>query len=203
MASSSGSSSSDSGGNGIPYSQSNDREQDSLLLEPFAHLLQAPGKNVRKKLLHAFNLWMKIPDELTARIGDIVQMLHNASLLVDDIEDNSVLRRGAPVAHKIYGVPSTINSANYVMFIGLERVLALGSRTDDAVRVFSEQMLELHRGQGMEIYWRDNMLCPTEDDYKQMTVRKTGELSLDVCAYMFRAALFDRWPRRSVMHHKG
>jgi geranylgeranyl pyrophosphate synthase len=45
-------------------------------------------------------------------------MLHNASLLVDDIEDNSILRRGIPVAHKIYGTASTINSANYVMFIG-------------------------------------------------------------------------------------
>lgn len=44
---------------------------------------------------------------------------------IDDIEDNSVLRRGIPVAHSIYGVPSTINSANYVYFMGLEKVLAL------------------------------------------------------------------------------
>ena len=43
------------------------------------------------------------------------------------------------------GVPSTINSANYVMFICLERVLDLGH--PDAVKVFCEQMLELHRGQ--------------------------------------------------------
>lgn len=35
---------------------------------------------------------------------------------VDDIEDNSKLRRGMPVAHSIYGVPSTINTANYVYF---------------------------------------------------------------------------------------
>ena len=43
------------------------------------------------------------------------------------------------------GIPSTINSANYVMFICLERVLDLGH--PDAVKVFCEQMLELHRGQ--------------------------------------------------------
>ena len=107
-------------------------------------------------------------------VGEIVQMLHNASLLVDDIEDNSILRRGIPVAHKIYGPASTINSANYVMFIGLERVLQLGHVR--AVEVFSEQMLELHRGQGMEIYWRDNFLCPTEEEYRLMTIRKTGGL---------------------------
>lgn len=44
---------------------------------------------------------------------------------IDDIEDNSVLRRGIPVAHSIYGVAATINSANYVYFLGLEKVLAL------------------------------------------------------------------------------
>lgn len=42
--------------------------------------------------------------------------------------------------------------------------------------MYNEQMLELHRGQGMEIYWRDNFTCPTESDYKLMTIRKTGGL---------------------------
>ena len=59
------------------------------------------------------------------------------------------------------------------MFIGLERVLELGH--PKAIGIFSEQMLELHRGQGMEIYWRDNFECPSEDEYQQMTIRKTGE----------------------------
>jgi len=42
--------------------------------------------------------------------------------------------------------------------------------------VYTEQLLELHRGQGMEIYWRDSFTCPSEADYKLMTVRKTGGL---------------------------
>ena len=158
----------------VPFSHSNDVEQDKLLLEPMLYLLQVPGKNVRKKLLYAFNVWMKVPEDKVLAIGELVQMLHNASLLLDDIEDNSILRRGVPVAHKIYGVPSTINSANYVMFICLERVLSLGH--PQAVKVFCEQMLELHRGQGMELYWRDNYHCPTEEEYRQMTIRKTGGL---------------------------
>ena len=158
----------------VPFSQTNDIEQDKLLLEPMLYLLQVPGKNVRKKLLHAFNVWMGVPEDKVLAIGELVQMLHNASLLLDDIEDSSILRRGVPVAHKIYGIPSTINSANYVMFICLERVLSLGH--PQAVQVFCEQMLELHRGQGMELYWRDNYQCPTEEDYRQMTIRKTGGL---------------------------
>lgn len=46
----------------------------------------------------------------------------------------------------------------------------------DATKVYTEQLLELHRGQGMEIYWRDNFQCPEEAEYKLMTIRKTGGL---------------------------
>lgn len=88
---------------------------------------------------------------------------------VDDIEDNSILRRGIPVAHSIYGVASTINAANYVYFLGLEKCLALNH--PQATQVFCEQLLELHRGQGMEIYWRDSYICPTEDEYKEMIIK--------------------------------
>lgn len=45
-----------------------------------------------------------------------------------------------------------------------------------AVDVFSDQILELHRGQGLDIYWRDNFVCPTEDEYRDMIRRKTGGL---------------------------
>lgn len=158
----------------LPFSSSNEREQDALLLEPYAHLLTVQGKNVRVKLIAAFNQWLKVPAEKINAVAEIVQMLHNASLLIDDIEDSSILRRGIPVAHMIYGQASTINCANYVMFIGLERCMGLGH--PEATRVFTEQILELHRGQGMEIYWRDNFTCPTEAEYRLMTCRKTGGL---------------------------
>ena len=158
----------------IPYSKNANKAQDEILLEPFTYLLRKKGKDIRPKLLKAFNVWLNVPDEKVKIIGDIIQMLHNASLLVDDIQDNSVLRRGNPCAHKIYGVASTINSANYVYFIGLEKILELNN--PEAVQIFKESMLELHRGQGMEIYWRDTFMCPTEDEYRDMTVRKTGGL---------------------------
>lgn len=44
---------------------------------------------------------------------------------IDDIQDNSILRRGIPVAHSIYGIASTINAANYTSFIAMERVMEL------------------------------------------------------------------------------
>eukprot|EP00038_Savillea_parva_P026444 m.54149 g.54149 ORF g.54149 m.54149 type:complete len:311 (-) comp7508_c0_seq3:236-1168(-) len=107
-------------------------------------------------------------------IKEVTKLLHNASLLIDDIQDNSKLRRGNPVAHAVFGVATTINSANYVYFHCLDKVAALGDAK--AVEVFTRQLLELHRGQGMDIYWRDAVVCPSEDQYRQMVLRKTGGL---------------------------
>ncbi|EZA58642.1 Geranylgeranyl pyrophosphate synthase [Ooceraea biroi] len=101
-------------------------------------------------------------------------MCHNSSLLIDDIQDNSVLRRSIPVAHSIYGIPAVINTANYIIFITLERAISL--QHPAAAKIFAEQLLELHRGQGMEIYWRDHFICPSEADYKTMIRKKTGGL---------------------------
>jgi hypothetical protein len=51
------------------------------LLQPFAYILQVPGKQIRAKLAHAFNYWLKIRADKLLVVGDIVQMLHNSSLL--------------------------------------------------------------------------------------------------------------------------
>lgn len=160
--------------NSAMMSKSGDPDQDEKLLQPYTYISQVPGKRIRTKLAYAFNCWLNIAEDKLLAIGEIIQMLHNSSLLIDDIEDNSILRRGIPVAHSIYGVASTINAANYVVAIALEKVQSLGH--PEAVAVYTEQLLELHRGQGMEIYWRDNYTCPTEEEYRTMTIRKTGGL---------------------------
>jgi len=85
---------------------------------------------------------------------------------IDDIQDNSILRRGIPVAHSIYGVPSTINAANYLLLKGLKRVQSLNH--PDAITVYTEQLLDFYYGQGLEIFWRDNYTCPSLEEYKQM-----------------------------------
>ena len=79
-------------------------EIDESLLEPWKYLNEVPGKNVRGLLITAFNTWLKVPEDKLKLIDEVVRNLHTASLLVDDIEDNSKLRRGVPVAHSIYGI---------------------------------------------------------------------------------------------------
>jgi geranylgeranyl diphosphate synthase type 3 len=93
---------------------------------------------------------------------------------VDDVEDSSLLRRGEPVAHNIFGIPQVINSANYVYFLALQELSTL--RNPTAIQIFTEELLNLHRGQGMDLFWRDTLTCPTEADYLEMVSNKTGGL---------------------------
>ena len=55
--------------NKVPFSKSNDEAQERLLLEPFAYLMQFPGKDVRVKLLHAFNVWLQVDETKVREIG--------------------------------------------------------------------------------------------------------------------------------------
>lgn len=149
--------------------------KEKILLGPYEYLLSHPGKDIRTQLIHAFNQFLHVPAESLATITKVVGMLHTSSLLVDDVEDFSSLRRGIPVAHSIFGVPQTINSANYVYFLALQEVTTLRNK-DVCFEIFVSEMINLHRGQGMDLFWRDTLTCPTEDEYLEMVQNKTGGL---------------------------
>ncbi|CAI6340962.1 unnamed protein product [Periconia digitata] len=149
-------------------------DKERILLGPYDYLLGHPGKDIRSQCIAAFNKWLKVPQDRLQVITRVVGMLHTASLLVDDVEDNSVLRRGIPVANSIYGVAQTINTANYVYFKALQELIIMGNPL--LVQIYSEELLNLHRGQGMELHWRDSLTCPTEADYLEMVDNKTGGL---------------------------
>ncbi|KAJ1903215.1 hypothetical protein GGI03_004822 [Coemansia sp. RSA 2337] len=147
---------------------------EETLLAPFEYLSQVPGKEVRTVMITAFNNWLLLDSNVLARIATVVRKLHTASLMIDDVEDNSDLRRGIPVTHKIYGVPMTINTANFVYFIALQDLLQM--ENSRLVDIFTEELLNLHRGQGMDLYWRDTLTCPSEEQYLEMVSHKTGGL---------------------------
>lgn len=149
-------------------------EKEKILIGPYEYLFAQPGKDIRTQLIAAFNEWLEVPAESLEVITKVVGMLHTASLLVDDVEDSSLLRRGLPVAHSIFGTAQTINSANYVYFIALQELQKL--KNPKAINIYTEELLNLHRGQGMDLFWRDTLTCPTEDDYLEMVGNKTGGL---------------------------
>jgi geranylgeranyl diphosphate synthase type 3 len=93
---------------------------------------------------------------------------------MDDIEDESVTRRGAAVARNIFGAAHTMNSANYVYFKAMSLLTALDS--SNATSVCIDELLNLHRGQGMDLYWRENLSCPSDCEYIDMICNKTAGL---------------------------
>ncbi|ODV92032.1 hypothetical protein CANCADRAFT_30300 [Tortispora caseinolytica NRRL Y-17796] len=141
---------------------------------PYNYLANAHGKNFRKDVIAAFNLWLDVPDLKLQVINTIVDWLHNASLLIDDVEDAAVRRRGQPSAHLIFGIPQTINSANYMYFKALELLLRFDIK--DGAGIYARAMLKLHEGQAMDLHWRDTGQCPTTDEYIAMVKCKTGGL---------------------------
>lgn len=149
-------------------------QKEQIIWGPYDYVTSQPGKDFRALLIESFNSWLEVPEESIEVINKVVGMLHNASLLVDDVEDNSTLRRGLPVAHMIFGTAQTINSANYIYFAALQELQKL--KNPKVVTVYMDELINLHRGQGMDLFWRDTLTCPTEEDYLEMVGNKTGGL---------------------------
>lgn len=79
------------------------------------------------------------------------------------------------MAHSIFGIAQTINSANLIYFQAQAELSKLPN-WQNAVKAFEEELICLHRGQGMELYWRDTFTLPKMDQYLQMISDKTGGL---------------------------
>lgn len=78
------------------------------------------------------------------------------------------------MAHDVFGVAQTINAANYAYFLQQKRLNEINDPR--AFHIFTQALLDLHIGQGMDLYWRDALVCPTEAEYTRMVMYKTGGL---------------------------
>ena len=112
---------------------------------------------------------------LCCRLAEFPKNLVNTDFTrIDDIQDGSDLRRGSPAAHRVFGTAQSINAANYAYVLAQQEVLRL--KNPQAMQIFVEELLNLHRGQGIELFWRDTLTVPTEEEYLLMVSNKTGGL---------------------------
>ena len=148
---------------------------DEPSLEPWRYLLGLPGKNMRDQFIDAFAIWVSSSSSNLVLVKQIIGYLHTASLMIDDIEDGSDKRRGFPAAHIVHGEALTINAANYVYFLALEKVLSLPNASGASI-IYAQEILNLHRGQGQDIWWREKKRVPSETEYISMVKDKTGGL---------------------------
>lgn len=160
-----------------------------LLQLPFSYLCSNPGKQIRTLLCKAY---AEVDTSLNARdleaVSQVVERIHAASLLHDDIEDKSVTRRGAPCAHLIFGTARVINTGCYNYLKALQTVekefkdkpVELRHKMTQAVL---ETLCTLHRAQGADIWWAENSCTPSRKDYIEMIDGKTGAL-FQLCAQL-------------------
>jgi len=109
-----------------------------------------------------------------------LEMLHNAFLVHDDIEDGSDSRRGAPTMHRRAGTPIALNTGDSMNALAMRLFRRTGERLGPAaaMRIFEEvdhMVVETLEGQALELGWvRDNDLTVGADDYLRLVLKKTA-----------------------------
>ncbi len=107
-----------------------------------------------------------------------VELLHNFSLIHDDIEDNSPLRRGRPTVWKLWGIPQAINAGDSMFTLAQVAILQLplsAERALQAARIFQQACLRLTQGQFLDISYEEQRDLPQEA-YWPMVGGKTAAL---------------------------
>ncbi|KAF1829994.1 terpenoid synthase [Decorospora gaudefroyi] len=147
---------------------------DDIVMAPYLYIKSLPGKGVRDMLIDALNIWLQVPQYQLGIIKKVVELLHTSSLMFDDIEDNSLLRRGRPTTHHIFGTGQTINSSTYILMSSVKKTLELGS--PECVELVTEEVSNMLLGQSVDLHTTYLAKCPTEDEYISMVDHKTGAL---------------------------
>ncbi|KAI1172796.1 putative geranylgeranyl diphosphate synthase [Nemania sp. FL0916] len=145
-----------------------------LIISPAHYVASMPSKNVRDKMIDAFNIWLRISEKDVSMIKRIINTVHNASLMLDDVEDESDSRRGKPSAHTIFGPAQTINSASYQVMEAMKEIRKLDST--ECLDIFGEEIEKLYVGQSYDLSWKFNVHCPSVEQYIKMIDYKTGAL---------------------------
>lgn len=108
-----------------------------------------------------------------------LEMLHNAFLVHDDVEDYSEYRHNQPTVHIRYGVPLAVNTGDAMQALSMrllrENTAVLGPEAAwNVFEEFDHLLLRSLEGQAMELGWVRNNECGlNSEDYVRMVLRKT------------------------------
>ncbi len=164
------------------YQYTLESAQESLI-NPVWDFLDRGGKRWRPAL------FLLVAEAVKGSVGKmkdfsiVPELIHNGSLIIDDLEDESEIRRGKPCLHKIFGTDIAINIGNFLYFLPL--IVFKKNRKQfktevllKAYEIYMQKMINLHLGQGTDIYWHKGKAEKiNEKEYFQMCVFKTGCLS--------------------------
>ncbi|MBI1396495.1 MAG: polyprenyl synthetase family protein [Betaproteobacteria bacterium] len=137
------------------------------------------GKMMRSSLCLATACAFGADPEDVLPSAAAIELLHNAMLIHDDIEDGSEERRGRPALHRIHGLALALNAGDTLSLLSFRPLRENGHRVGLrlALRILEEterMAWESAEGQALELGWRrDNRLDVTDGDYLTMILKKT------------------------------
>lgn len=158
---------------------------DKAIADPIWDILDRGGKRWRPALFLLICEALGKTEGYCFDFAIIPEVIHNGTLVIDDIEDTSELRRGKPCSYKIYGLDISVNMGNAMYYLPL---LALMEKNVDlpaevlcnVYEVYVQEMINLSMGQAMDIAWHRGIANADEldeNDYLQMCAYKTGTLA--------------------------
>lgn len=145
--------------------------QEPLLRRMVAELVTAGGKRMRPRIaLLAFDACGGKDPEPVIDAGAAFELIHTASLVHDDIIDQSPLRRGRPTVHVTYGIPHAIVAGDFLFTQGFA---LSGKLPKEVVAVTAEACVRLAEGEVME----QRLLAEEvdEEQYLRIIAKKTAE----------------------------
>lgn len=147
----------------LALSQGNGVEDllEKALLAPLNDFLDRPSKHFRAQLVQVgFDLVSEKKSEsdscriLINQAMNVLEAIHAASLVVDDIQDNSEQRRGKPTLHREYGIAVALNSANWLYFWPLEIIQSWNISSElkmNLIRACNRALIKAHSGQALDV----------------------------------------------------
>jgi geranylgeranyl diphosphate synthase type I len=155
----------------------------AALGDPLWNLLDRGGKRWRAILFLVIVEAVGEDPEEFLPFACIPEILHNGTIIVDDVEDGAQKRRGETALHHVFGTDIALNAGNAMYFIPLKVIDRNDDLLDDGQRLQTYEMLthelnRTHLGQGMDIYWHNQEAVTVDEQrYYEMCACKTGCLA--------------------------
>jgi len=152
---------------------------------PIWDFLNRGGKRWRPSLFLLVAEALGKNAEVLKEFAIIPEVIHNGTIMIDDIEDNSEYRRGKPCTHKLFGLDVAINAGNAMYYLPLLTLVKnrekLGAdKLSRIYDIYTREMINLSLGQAMDIAWHRGLADAdrlSETQYMQMCAYKTGTLA--------------------------
>jgi geranylgeranyl pyrophosphate synthase len=120
------------------------------------------------------------------KVAPMVEIIHNGTLMQDDVEDDSKARRGEPCTHHKFGIDTAVNTGTLMYFWPLAKILTDEYALGDEKRLtiydlYATKLLRVCSGQVWDIAWHRGGFTPSEEQYLNMCLSKTGVLTEFAC----------------------